>query len=96
MRGRQGNTSSIPVSGWLVLEERETVVPCADALGNGPLACGAFLPPQTGYHTPYGLSLSRLNHRLPGCEANTEVVQGTADVHHDIPDTLGRVPAQCG
>jgi hypothetical protein len=34
------------------------------------------------------MSLSRLNHRLPGCEANTEVVQGTADFHHDIADAL--------
>src|SRR2546425_2728653 len=32
------------------------------------------------------LSLSRLNHRLPGCEAHPEVVQGTADVHHQITD----------
>jgi hypothetical protein len=30
------------------------------------------------------LSLSRLNHRLPGREAHPEGVQGTADVHHDI------------
>ncbi len=38
---------------------------------------------------PYDhLSLSRLNHRLPGREANTEVVQGTADFHHDITDPL--------
>jgi hypothetical protein len=34
------------------------------------------------------LSLSRLNHRLPWREANTEVVQSTADFHHDITDTL--------
>ena len=34
------------------------------------------------------LSLSRLNHWLPGCEAYPEVVQGTAQFHHEITDTL--------
>src|SRR6266704_727132 len=34
------------------------------------------------------LSLSRLNHWVPGREAHPEVVQGTADVHHQIADTL--------
>jgi hypothetical protein len=34
------------------------------------------------------LSLSRLNHRLPGCEAYPEVVQGTAEFHHQIAYTL--------
>src|SRR5712692_5698446 len=34
------------------------------------------------------LSLSRLNHWLPGREAHPEVVQGTADVHHQIADAL--------
>src|SRR5262249_5255640 len=34
------------------------------------------------------LSLSRLNHRLPGREAHPEVMQGTADLHHQIADTL--------
>ncbi len=34
------------------------------------------------------LSLSRLNHRLPGREAHPEVVQGTAEFHHDIADAL--------
>jgi hypothetical protein len=33
-------------------------------------------------------SLSRLNYRLPGCEAHPEVVQGTTDVHHEIADAL--------
>ena len=32
------------------------------------------------------LSLSRLNHRLPGREAHPEVMQGTADLHHHIPE----------
>src|SRR5438552_14062683 len=34
------------------------------------------------------MSLSRLNHWLPRCEAYPEVVQGTTDFHHDIADTL--------
>jgi hypothetical protein len=34
------------------------------------------------------LSLSRLNHRLPWCQAYPEVVQGTAEFHHQITDTL--------
>jgi len=36
----------------------------------------------------YELSLSRLNHRLPGREAHPEVVQGTTDFHHQIADAL--------
>jgi len=34
------------------------------------------------------LSLSRLNYRLPGSEAHPEVMQGTADFHHDIADAF--------
>ena len=34
------------------------------------------------------LSLSRLNHRLPGCEAHPEVVWGTAACHHELTDAL--------
>ena len=34
------------------------------------------------------LSLFRLNYRLPGREAHPEVVQGTAEFHHDITDTF--------
>jgi hypothetical protein len=34
------------------------------------------------------LSLSRFNHRLPGCEAHPEVVQGTAQFHHEITPAL--------
>jgi len=34
------------------------------------------------------MSLSRLNHRLPGREAHPEVVQGTTDFHHHIADAL--------
>jgi hypothetical protein len=39
-------------------------------------------------YSQHYLSLSRLNHRLPGCEAPPEGMQGTADVHHDIADAL--------
>ena len=34
------------------------------------------------------LSLSRLNHRLPRGQAHPEVVQGTAEFHDQITDTL--------
>ena len=34
------------------------------------------------------MSLSRLNHWLPGREAHPEVMQGTAEFHHQIADTL--------
>ena len=34
------------------------------------------------------LSLSRLNHRLPWGQAHPEVVQGTAEFHHEITDAL--------
>src|SRR2546427_13284264 len=34
------------------------------------------------------LSLSRLNHWLPGREAHPEVVQGATDFHHQIADAL--------
>src|SRR5215467_14658261 len=32
------------------------------------------------------LSLSRLKHRQPGVQAHPEIVQGTADLHHEIAD----------
>ena len=34
------------------------------------------------------LSLSRLNYRLPGGEAHPEIVQGTAEFHHQIADAF--------
>src|SRR5712692_7815642 len=34
------------------------------------------------------LSLSRLNHRLPRREAHPEIMQGTAQFHHQIADAL--------
>ena len=34
------------------------------------------------------LSLSRLNHRLPRGQTHPEVMQGTAEFHHQIADTL--------
>ena len=41
-----------------------------------------------GQRTDINVSLFRLNHRLPRGEAHPEVVQGTAEFHHDITDTL--------
>ena len=48
---------------------------------------------ETGRMDPFSfaalhVSLSRLNHRLPGREAHPEVVQGTAEFHHEIADAL--------
>jgi hypothetical protein len=34
------------------------------------------------------MSLSRLNHWLPGCETHSEVMQGTTEFHHEIADAL--------
>jgi hypothetical protein len=34
------------------------------------------------------MSLSRLNHRQPRVQAHPKVVQGTAQFHHEIADTL--------
>jgi hypothetical protein len=41
-----------------------------------------------GFGTGADLSLSRLNHRLPGCETHPEVVQGATACHHPIADAL--------
>jgi len=35
---------------------------------------------------PVQLSLSRLNHGQPGVQAHPEIVQGTAELHHEIAD----------
>src|SRR5262247_1677979 len=34
------------------------------------------------------LSLSRLNHGLPGVQAHPEIVQGATELHHEIADAL--------
>ena len=34
------------------------------------------------------VSLSRLNHGQPGVQAHPEIVQGTAELHHEIADAL--------
>ena len=34
------------------------------------------------------LSLSRLNHGQPGVQAHPEIVQGTAELHHQVTNTL--------
>src|SRR5215510_8629646 len=38
--------------------------------------------------TLYRLSLSRLNHRQPRAQAHSEIVQGAAELHHQIADSL--------
>src|SRR5216683_5815292 len=43
-----------------------------------------MLPPMSRVQ----MSLSRLNHRLPGCKAYAEVVQGTTEFHHQIANAL--------
>src|SRR2546428_11225882 len=40
------------------------------------------------YQLAPNLSLSRLNHRLPGCETHPEVMQGTTEFHHEIADAV--------
>ena len=38
--------------------------------------------------TCYDLSLSRLNHRLPRGQTHPEIMQGTAEFHHQITNSL--------
>jgi hypothetical protein len=38
--------------------------------------------------SPFLLGLSRLNHWLPRAQTHPEIVQGTAEFHHQIADTL--------
>jgi hypothetical protein len=47
-----------------------------------------MLPDRSWRKTLRHRSLSRLNHRLSGREAHPEVVQGTAEFHHQIADAL--------
>ena len=66
---------------------------CHSVLENAPPFHGAIARKtfwKMGSQTRDGiqLSLSRLNHWLPGREAHPEVVQGTAEFHHQITDTL--------
>src|SRR3989454_11340708 len=71
-----------------------------DAMGGGPkgssrssLACGTsscrrISSPTHRLELVIHLSLSRLNHWLPRGQAHPEVVQGTAEFHHQITDSL--------
>src|SRR5256886_11235478 len=43
-------------------------------------------PVQQPLPSPMELSLSRLNHGQPGVQAHPEIVQGTAELHHEIAD----------
>ena len=52
---------------------------------------GGFRYVATPRGKPHGgghLSLSRLNHGQPGVQAHPEIVQGTAELHHEIADAL--------
>src|SRR5436190_22672710 len=46
------------------------------------------LPPANPRGSVIVVSLSRFNHRLPRGQAYPEVMQGTAEFHHQIADTL--------
>src|SRR5262249_5132262 len=54
--------------------------PCREGLCR---MCLGRLPP---HKTHMYLSLSRLNHWLPGSETHPEIMQGTAEFHHQIAD----------
>src|SRR6266478_1159153 len=54
--------------------------------GSQPL-CGGLLWGATADQCS-NLSLSRLNHGQPGVQAHPEIVQGTAELHHEIADAL--------
>jgi len=43
---------------------------------------------RAGGEIRHQLSLSRLNHGQPGVQAHPEIVQGTAELHHQIADAL--------
>ena len=58
----------------------------------GERALGGPLTSPTDHEGgPYGrchLSLSRFNHRRSGVQAHPDIVQGTAELHHEIADAL--------
>src|SRR5712691_9675995 len=65
--------------------ERGVEEPLAAALGRLAVARILF---DVGNQTGIELSLSRLNHGQPGVQAPPEIVQGTAELHHEIADAL--------
>ena len=65
--------------------ERGVEEPLAAALGRLAVARILF---DVGNQTGIELSLSRLNHGQPGVQAHPEIVQGTAELHHEIADAL--------
>jgi SRSO17 transposase len=67
---------------WLVITRR----PLADNSPLEPQASRDATDHDTHYR--YHLSLSRLNHWLPRGQTHPEVVQGTAEFHHQITDAL--------
>src|SRR6266568_1531855 len=66
--------------------ERRRALATFAIIGGGPT--GVELAGTLGEQSPpIHLSLPRLNHRLPRGQAHPEIMQGTADFHHDIADT---------
>src|SRR2546422_9453458 len=65
--------------------ERGVEEPLAAALGRLAVVRILF---DVGNQTGIELSLSRLNHGQPGVQAHPEIVQGTAELHHEIADAL--------
>jgi hypothetical protein len=65
--------------------DRGVEEPLAAALGRLAVARILF---DLGNQTGIELSLSRLNHGQPGVQAHPEIVQGTAELHHEITDAL--------
>src|SRR5437016_3856559 len=62
--------------------------PAPNSPRSSPACPGVIRPLRSPLSAPMGLSLSRVNHRLPEREANTAGVQGPADVQHDSTATL--------
>jgi len=65
--------------GWRAFKNRREV---------GGLAGFTPTPYQSGESAREQVSLSRLNHWLPRSQAHPEVMQGTAEFHHQIADAV--------
>ncbi len=75
----------------LTLEEFQILIPPFEAAFQAHRAAWRFDgTPRTArrFTVDKHLSLSRLNHWPPRGQAHPEVVQGTAEFHHQIADTL--------
>jgi len=65
-----------------------TQIRCADCGGKNVEGYRTYTIKDGEQRTMYHLSLSRLNHWLPRSQAHSEVVQGTAEFHHQVTDPL--------